>query len=142
MGMVGSILMALGTAIAVGQDPVEKKVFTLPRVLEAVGKGIDQPMPAGLTVSDQKSYAAQTEWLKTVRTRIEPLAEKYDVKAPRDAATGQASGKRQHGPGPILKEWGPLQKTIEQESQQFSTMNPVLKTRHDMAMSAIRNMKA
>lgn len=30
----------------------------------------------------------------------------YEVKAPRDVATGQASGKRQHKPITITKEWG------------------------------------
>ncbi len=30
----------------------------------------------------------------------------YEVKSPRDAATGQASGKRQHGPVTFTKEWG------------------------------------
>ena len=29
----------------------------------------------------------------------------YDVKAPRDVATGQSSGKRQHGEVKIVKEW-------------------------------------
>ena len=31
----------------------------------------------------------------------------YDVKAPRDVATGQSSGKRMHKPFVIIKEWGP-----------------------------------
>lgn len=31
----------------------------------------------------------------------------YTVKSPRDAASGQASGKRMHKPIKIVKEWGP-----------------------------------
>ena len=31
----------------------------------------------------------------------------YTVKSPRDAATGQSSGKRMHKPFVIIKEWGP-----------------------------------
>ncbi len=31
----------------------------------------------------------------------------YQVRGPRDAASGQASGKRQHKPLTIIKEWGP-----------------------------------
>lgn len=34
------------------------------------------------------------------------LALQYEVTSPRDAATGQASGKRQHKPLIITKEWG------------------------------------
>ena len=61
MAPLGSILLALGTVIVLGQDPVEKKVLALPHVLDAVGKEIDQPAPAGLTVADQKTYATQTD---------------------------------------------------------------------------------
>lgn len=35
------------------------------------------------------------------------VAAHYTVKSPRDVATGQASGKRQHGPVTFIKEWGP-----------------------------------
>ena len=35
------------------------------------------------------------------------LAFAYAVQSPRDVATGQASGKRQHKPIVITKEWGP-----------------------------------
>jgi type VI secretion system Hcp family effector len=34
------------------------------------------------------------------------LAFSYGVKSPRDISTGQASGKRQHNPITITKEWG------------------------------------
>ncbi|MBN2194449.1 MAG: type VI secretion system tube protein Hcp [Polyangiaceae bacterium] len=34
------------------------------------------------------------------------LAFKHEIKSPRDPATGMPSGKRQHGPITIVKEWG------------------------------------
>jgi type VI secretion system Hcp family effector len=37
---------------------------------------------------------------------VEVLAFSYEVTAPRDISTGQASGKRQHQPVVITKEWG------------------------------------
>lgn len=120
----GSIVLAISTMFALGQDPVEKKTFPLPHVLEAVGKAIDQPAPAGLNVADQKTFAAHTEWLKSVRKRIEPLA----------------SGKRQHGAWPI-REWRALQTTFEQEGVRFDQLQGRLKARHEMAMNAIRNLK-
>lgn len=140
MGMLVAALMVLGSATTVGQDPVAKKAFVLPHVLEAIGQAIDQPVPAGLSAADQKSYAAQTVWLKSVRSRLEPLAAK-EIKAPRDVATGQSSGKRQHGSVVLIKEWTPLQKTFEQEGHQFDTLQGLLKARHDIAMNAIRNLK-
>lgn len=38
--------------------------------------------------------------------KIAGLAYRHEVKSPRDVATGLASGKRQHGPITITKEWG------------------------------------
>jgi type VI secretion system secreted protein Hcp len=40
------------------------------------------------------------------KNKIEGLSFEYEVKSPRDLATGQASGKRQHQPVTIVKEWG------------------------------------
>ena len=37
---------------------------------------------------------------------IPVLSFSYELTSPRDAATGQASGKRQHKPVHIIKEWG------------------------------------
>lgn len=41
-----------------------------------------------------------------LKDKILGLSFSYEVKSPRDAATGQASGKRQHSPIKIVKEWG------------------------------------
>ncbi len=38
--------------------------------------------------------------------KMSGIAFSYEVKSLRDAATGQASGKRQHGPVTFTKEWG------------------------------------
>jgi type VI secretion system secreted protein Hcp len=37
---------------------------------------------------------------------ISGLGFEYEIKSPRDAATGQPSGRRQHSPITIVKEWG------------------------------------
>jgi type VI secretion system secreted protein Hcp len=41
------------------------------------------------------------------KDKITGLAFEYEVKSPRDLATGQASGKRQHSPITMVSEWGP-----------------------------------
>ncbi len=38
--------------------------------------------------------------------KIAGLSYRHEITSPRDVATGQASGKRQHGPVVITKEWG------------------------------------
>jgi hypothetical protein len=124
------------------QDPTEKKTYTVPHVLEVVGKTIAQQAPTGLSAADQKSYSAQTEWLKSVRTRVEAMGTKTGVLTSRDAATGQASGRRQYEPIQVQKEIEALQKAIEAESRQFTALSNVMKTRHDTVMSAIRNIRA
>jgi len=43
---------------------------------------------------------------KAYDTKIPCLAFDYAIESPRDAHTGQASGKRQHRPVQITKEWG------------------------------------
>lgn len=43
---------------------------------------------------------------KGFEDKITGLGFAYDVKSPRDTASGQATGKRMHGPVIITKEWG------------------------------------
>jgi hypothetical protein len=43
----------------------------------------------------------------------------YDVKSPRDIATGQASGKRQHGSITIVKEWGAASPQLSKIKPQY-----------------------
>ena len=43
---------------------------------------------------------------KARKDQIEGLAFSYEVQSPRDAATGQATGKRVHKPITVVKEWG------------------------------------
>lgn len=139
---LATALLLFGAVTALGQEPTQRKTFSLPHVLEAVGEAIDVPMPAGLNAADQQVYAAHTDWLKSVRRRVEVLKSESDAAAPVDAAAGQSSEKRQYAPVKIIKQWGRLQATIEEESRKFNTLSNASKARHDIAMNAIRNMKA
>ncbi|HEV8613824.1 MAG TPA: hypothetical protein VGQ73_09935 [Gemmatimonadales bacterium] len=123
------------------QDSAARKGFVLPHVLEVIGHAIEQPMPAGLSPGDQKSYAAETEWLKSVRTRLEETGRRVGILAPRDAATGMATGRRQYQPLEIQKEIDALRQALEREGRQFNTLSNASKARHDIAMNAIRNLK-
>lgn len=59
-------------------------------------------------VVGNKQGAFKGESLKTKRADwIEGLEFGYEIVSPRDAATGQSAGKRQHKPCSIVKEWGP-----------------------------------
>jgi len=58
------------------------------------------------------------------KDKIGGLSYFHEIKSPRDVATGQASGKRQHGAITITKEWG----ASTPQSFQCLCTNEVLKT--------------
>jgi len=47
----------------------------------------------------------------------------YSVKSPRDAASGQASGKRMHKPITITKEWGPATPMLSAVKPTYNVKN-------------------
>lgn len=138
----GAFGVAVPAQSLLGQDSTAKRVFVLPHVLEKVDAAISQPVPAGLSPVDAKSWTAETAWLKSARSRIETLGMSLGVIAPRDRATGMATGRRQYQPAQITKSVDSLRAVLEAEGRQFNTLSNASKARHDIAMNAIRNMKA
>ena len=60
-----------------------------------------------VTINGTKQGVFKGEGVKDkTKDKIVGLAFSYELKSPRDAATGQPSGKRQHSPAKIVKEWG------------------------------------
>jgi type VI secretion system secreted protein Hcp len=60
-----------------------------------------------LTIKGKKQGQFRGESLRErEKGKIPAFGFLYEVKSPRDAATGQISGKRQHMPITITKEWG------------------------------------
>jgi type VI secretion system secreted protein Hcp len=59
-----------------------------------------------LSIKGSKQGAFRGEGQAAASGRIACAGFEYNIKAPRDVATGQASGKRQHGTIRIIKEWG------------------------------------
>jgi type VI secretion system secreted protein Hcp len=56
----------------------------------------------GVTQGAFKGESIRDRW----QDALVGLAYSYEVQSPRDPATGRASGKRQHGPVTVTKEWG------------------------------------
>ena len=124
---------------------------------------IEEPAPAGLSPQDVQVYQAHTEWLKSVVARLEhtvksprdastgqasgrqaggqPAAQpSEDVAVPRDRATGQASGQRQVATV-LSPDMDLLMKRIQEESRRYDALTNLMKVRHEAAMSSIRNIK-
>jgi type VI secretion system secreted protein Hcp len=60
-----------------------------------------------VTIKGQKQGVFKGESTKAgPKDKIQGLSFSYEIKSPRDVSTGQASGKRQHSPIKIVKEWG------------------------------------
>jgi len=154
--VLGAFLVAPSSLLA--QNPTRQTPsasFGTISVADAAGKIralIEQPAPPGMSRVDLKTYQSQTDWLKTVASRLDKVNQ--GTVSPRDQATGQASGKvtaprdAQSGQASgrqvatvLSPDIDLLRKAIEQESLRFTTLSNVLKTRHDAAMNAIRNMK-
>lgn len=60
-----------------------------------------------VTITGTKQGAFKGESIREKHAaKISGLSYAHSIQSPRDVATGQASGKRQHGPVTITKEWG------------------------------------
>jgi len=81
----------ISDVVHVQQPPSAEQGFPVTAIFVAV-KGKTQGSFKGEGATDKQQFAA--------------LALDYEVKSPRDSATGQASGKRQHLPLSVVKEWG------------------------------------
>lgn len=137
-GLTGTIASPLAGQV----QPTSKRTYPVPHVLEVNRKAIAEPAPKGLSAADAKAYAAHTAWLVTVVDRIEAAAIEHGVLAPREAGSGMATGKRQHRPVEFSMQLDVLKRTFEAEGRRFSGLTNASKARHDIAMNAIRNMKA
>lgn len=135
VALLAASLLASSPLAAQGERQTPQTSFGTRTVADALLKLqdlIDQPTPDELARPDLDAYRVQTEWLRRVVARL---------KSPRDMATGQASGKRQHAPVTVKTELDAMRKAIEAESTKFALQSNVLKARHEAAMAAIRNMK-
>jgi type VI secretion system secreted protein Hcp len=60
-----------------------------------------------VTITGTKQGAFKGESIREKHSsKLSGLSYNHTIQSPRDVATGQASGKRQHGPIQITKEWG------------------------------------
>jgi hypothetical protein len=153
MGPAPSLVVLLGLALTApasaqvrapaAADPgLDSARAALASVEQAVTQ-IDGALSPMKSAKGGGADSAHTAWLRDVRGRLDAFAgqlRQATVVSPRDRPTGQASGQRYH-------EWRwrtalrELQDAIITESGRFQTLSNASKTRHDLAMNAIRNMK-
>jgi hypothetical protein len=101
------------------------------RALAVLDSLIPLRAPGSLSAADQRTWAEQTEWLKTLKGRIETLLSLVVTPAESVAVPAPVEGKN-------IKA---LQEEAEQESAKLVLSSAPLLARHDVAMTAIRAMK-
>ena len=107
--------------------------------IAVLGDLIDSPQPAGLSRRESSAWREQSEWLTQVRQRYRSFAERLSSNASSvSASSGQA---RLSEMTQMNMEFLSLQNEIQMESRKFQTLSNAMKSRHDAAMNAIRNMK-
>jgi hypothetical protein len=137
------LLSLLGAAVATPRTAFTQPPAATPKV-EAITikqglatlKGlIDQPAPDGLNAADQAQWKSQTDWLTSAYERLSVLTA-------RESSSGMATGRKASPDATTAAKLEELKATLARESRKFQTLSNASKTRHDMAMSAIRNVKA
>ena len=103
-----SAVLALGVAgVAAAMAPASGTIKYRATATYSDGTSADRLYAVALDADSDGDGIGDEGWLR-VRCSDGAVAAafEYDVKAPRDVATGQASGKRMHKPFTITKEWG------------------------------------
>ena len=104
---------------------------TVIRALAVLDSLIPLRAPGSLSAADQRTWGEQTEWLKTLKGRIENLLSL--VVTPAESVAVPAPVER--------KNIKALQEEADQESAKLVLSSAPLRARHDVAMTAIRAMK-
>ena len=104
---------------------------TVIRALAVLDSLIPLRAPGSLSAGEQRTWAEQTEWLKTLKGRIESLLSL--VVTPAESVAVPAPVER--------KNIKALQEEAEQESAKLVLSSAPLRSRHDAAMTAIRAMR-
>jgi len=97
-------MLAVGAVpLMAGQDNLRPSTLFKPNVISTA---VSPTVGTAQRVTAGASGFVTIEGTRGLKTgRIPFLRFEYDVKSPRDPATGQATGKRQHSPVKIIKEW-------------------------------------
>ncbi|MEO6112837.1 MAG: hypothetical protein ABIP07_00100 [Sphingomicrobium sp.] len=110
MRAFGSMIVAtaLVAGPASGLAPASGTIEYRATATYSDGSSADRLYAVRLDADSDGDGIGDEAWLRVMCTNeVVTAVYYYTVKSPRDAATGQASGKRMHKPFTITKEWGP-----------------------------------
>jgi hypothetical protein len=100
-------------------------------VTQELDRLIVQAGPRKMTLDEQAAWRAQSDWLKSVRSRLANYRGKLTRQ---DTAMVEKMAA-------MNMQFLALRQASEKESRKFQTLSNASKARHDIAMNAIRNLR-
>ena len=139
-GMVALVLAANASLVA-GEEDGKKERARLKQNIQLASQAAAsfnlqavKVAPSGGSQQQKRAYAEQTEFLRGGALRLRDLSERANVmmKNPKARAAEMAAMNLQ---------FQGLQTALQMESRRFATLSQASKSRHDIAMNSIRNIK-
>ena len=111
---------------------------SLDAVIMALNVQINLRVPVGLSVAATANWNEQTAWLTRARDRYVAYAKDARATFGNARLSDDAMVQKMAA---MNMQFLALQEATQAESRKFQTLSSALKTRHDIALNAIRNMK-
>ncbi len=115
---------------------VVKLISALQQAATTIREQAGRPMGDGLTAEQQKNYALQTALLSSIADRLGDLGGNFGD------TPGLNGGDMMQKMAAMNMQFLALQEATQNELRKFQTLSNASKARHDIAMNAIRNLKA
>jgi flagellar biosynthesis chaperone FliJ len=129
--------LELSTAAAPAtKELILKQIASLEQAAATIREQASKSMGDGLTAEQQKNYALQTTLLCSIADRLGELAGNFGD------TPGLNGGDMMQKMAAMNMQFLALQEATQKNLRKFQTLSNASKARHDIALNAIRNMKA
>ena len=123
-------------------DAARLRLSSVQSAIEVLDAQIAAPAPATLTPAEILEWQEHGAWLSSVRERLAGfLAENGGAFGDTPGLKATAGADLKQKIAQMNLQFGQLQETTQMESRRFQTLSNASKARHEVAMSAIRNLK-
>ena len=114
-----------------------ERVTKLNKAIANLDKAATRAMPKNLTAAEQEQWAEQGKWIRSVKTRYAAYTQELDTatKSKRDSMDVITALSE------LDEKYIGLQVATQEESGKFAGLSKPLKSRHDAAMKAIKDIK-
>jgi len=116
----------------------KERAEAIDRLTRELDRLIVQAIPRKMTPDEQAAWRAQSDWLKSVRSRLADYRGKLAAALGREEPNGGAMVDEMAA---MNMQFLALRQMSEKESRKFQTLSNASKARHDIALNAIRNLR-